>query len=105
MYLVRRIARTKPQTEWEVAAILRRICNAYEENGRSEATIMVGGRGLPGESQVIAEWTQETIEPNWVSNVPASVRDDNAKLQSLILEYLIEFYEVVTDGKMKERGL
>jgi hypothetical protein len=37
--------------------------------------------------------------------VPASVRDDNAKLQSLILEYLIDFYEVVTDEKMKERGL
>ena len=105
MYLVRRIARTKPQTEWEVAAILRRICDAYEENGRSKATIMVGGRGLPGESQVIAEWTQDTIEPNWVTNVPASVREDNAKLQSLILEYPIEFYEVVTDEKMKERGL
>ncbi len=105
MYLVRRVCKTKPQSEWQVAAVLGRICKAYEDNGRDKAIISVGGRGLPGESQVIAEWTQDTIEPNWASNVPASVRDDNAELQSLITEYLIEFYEVATVEKLAERGL
>ena len=105
MYLVRRIARTEPRTEWEVAALLTKICEAYEENGRSKAQIYIGGRGLPGESQVIAEWTQDAIEPNWISKVPASVGENNAKLQEMIKEYPIEFYEVVTPEKLQERGL
>ncbi len=105
MYLVRRIARTEPRTEWEVAALLAKICEAYEDNGRSKAQIYIGGRGLPGESQVIAEWTQDAIEPNWISKVPASVAENNSKLQKMIKDYPIEFYEVVTPEKLQERGL
>ena len=105
MYLVRRIARTQPGKAWEVAGYLSKICAAYENTGRNKAQIYIGGQGLPGTpNTVVAEWTQERIEPNWPSKVPDSVRPDNAKMQQLLTEYPIEFYELVTPEKLKERA-
>ncbi len=54
---------------------------------------------------VYAEWTQETIEPISPSKVPESVISDNTKLQALLTEYPIEFYELVTPEKIREWGL
>jgi hypothetical protein len=106
MYLIRRIARTQPGKAWEVAGYLRKICDAYEKAGRSKAQIYIGGQGLPGvPNTVYAEWTQESIEPNWPSRIPDTVRPDNAKMQQLLTEYPIEFYELVTPEKLKERGV
>ena len=106
MYLVRRIAKTQPGKSWEVAGYLTKICNAYEENGRSKAQVYISGQGLPGTANVVyADWAQERIEPNVRSTVPAAVFSENAKMQPLLTEYSIEFYEVVTPEKIEDRGL
>ncbi len=106
MYLIRRVARTQPGKAWEVAGYLSKICAAYEHTGRNKAQVYIGGTGLPGTpNTVVAEWTQESIEPNWPSQVPESVRPDNTQMQLLLTEYPIEFYELVTPEKLKERGV
>ena len=105
MYVVRRVARTQAGRAWQVAGYLTKICRAYEENGRNKAQIYVG-QGLPGDPDVAyAQWTQERIEPNWRSNLPESVLTDHAKMMEMVKEYTIEFYELVTPEKLKERGV
>ena len=106
MYVLRRVARTQPGKAWEVAGYLSKICEAYENTGRNKAQIYIGGQGLPGTpNTVVAEWTQDSIEPNWPSNIPESVRSDNAKMQALLTEYPIELFELVTPEKLKQRGV
>jgi len=106
MYVLRRVARTQPGKAWEVAGYLSKICEAYETTGRNKAQIYIGGQGLPGTpNTVVAEWTQDSIEPNWPDNIPESVRSDNAKMQSMLTEYPIELFELVTPEKLKQRGV
>ena len=106
MYLVRRVAKTQPGKAWEVAGYLTKICNAYEEKGRNKAQVYISGQGLPGTANVVcAEWTQERIEPNVLSQVPATVFSENGKMQPLLTEYSIEFFELVTPEKIEARGL
>ncbi len=106
MYIIRRVARTKPGKAWEVAGLLTKICQAYEAQGRNKAQVYIGGQGLPGEANVVyAEWTQERIEPNRRPNVPESVLRDNLQMQALLTSYDIEFYELATPDKLQERGV
>ena len=106
MYVIKRIARTKPGKAWEVAGLLTKICQAYEAQGRAKAQVYIGGQGLPGDPNVVyAEWTQERIEPNRRPNVPESVFTDNAKMQEMLTAYDIAFFELVTPDKLKERGV
>ncbi len=106
MYMVRRVCRTKPGQAWKVAGLLARICQAYEEKGRSKATVYIGGQGLPGTpNSVYAEWTQDSIEPNWFSQIPPAVLEYNPQLQALLDEYVLELYEVATPDKLTERGV
>lgn len=106
MYVIRRVAKTQPGKAWEVAALLTKICAAYEAEGRNKAQIYIGGQGLPGEANVVyAEWTQERIEPNRLPNVPKSVFEDNPKMQALLTSFDIEFYELATPEKFQERGV
>ena len=103
MYLVRRVVRTQPGKAWEVAAHLVKICEAYEKKGRSKARIYVGG--VPSDPNVAyVEWTQERIEPSRRSEIPESVYTDDAKMRPLITSYDLEFYELVTPGKLSDRG-
>ena len=63
-------------------------------------------QGLPGTPNVAyAEWTQETIEPNRLANVPPVVRTLNAEMQAMLESYEIEFFELVTQEKLVERGV
>ena len=106
MYLVRRVCKTKPGQGWAVAGYLAKICEAYEENGRDKAQIYIGGQRLPGTPNVVyAEWTQDTIEPNWPANIPEAVRTFNPLMQQLLDEYLLELYEVATPDKLVQRGV
>ena len=103
MYLGRRVVRTQPGKAWEVAAHLVKICEAYEKKGRNKAQIYVGG--VPSDPNVAyAEWTQESIEPNWRPAVPESVYTDHAKMVPLLTSYDLEFYEMVTPEKLSDRG-
>jgi len=105
MYMIRRIAKAQPGKVWEVANLLTKICAAYEENGRPKAHIYVS-QGLPGTpNMAYAEWTQETIEPNRLPNVPPVVRTLNAEMQAMLESYEIEFFELVTQEKLVERGV
>ena len=52
-----------------------------------------------------AEWTQETIEPNRLPNVPPVVRILIAEMQAMLESYEIEFFELVTQEKLVERGV
>ena len=105
MYLVRRTFKTKPNKAWDTAGLLTTICEAYEKNGRNKATIYIS-QGLPGDPDAAyAEWTQNTIEPNWFSNVPESVRTNAVKVREITESNTIEFFEIVTPEKLTERGL
>ena len=106
MYLIRRVCPTDRSNVWQVANLLRKICEAYEANGRRPATVYVGGMGVPGNSvTVCAEWTQDTIEPNRISKVPEAVFTLSREMQQLISSYQIEFYEIATKEGLAERGL
>ncbi|HIC48591.1 MAG TPA: hypothetical protein EYP00_01765 [Dehalococcoidia bacterium] len=91
---------------WEVARLLRSICDAYSEStGRAEATVYVSGAGTPSsEIEVCAEWEQETIDANRMPNVPASVKSDNGVMIPLLKSYEIEFHEIATNEKILERS-
>ncbi len=106
MYLLRRIAKAQQGKVWEVASLMSKVCAAYEENGRNKAQVYVSW-GLPDTPNVVyTEWTQETIEPNWPSKVPDAVRTLNAEMFSMLTEpWSIEFYELVTAEKLKERNV
>jgi len=106
MYVIRRIAKTQPGKAWEVAGYLTKITQAYEQAGRDPAQVFFQGLGLPGEPDVVyAQWTQERIEPVDIRTVPDAVRTYNAKMQELLTEYSIEFYELVTPEKLEARGI
>lgn len=106
MYTIRRVAKAKPGKVWEVANQLSKICRAYEEQGRNKAQVYIGGWGLPGEGDTVyAEWTQESIEAIQFSKVPNSVFTDHDKMATMMTDYTIEFYEMVTPEKLHERGL
>ena len=90
-YKVRRIAKTHPNNVWEVAGLLRKICGGYEESGRSKAQIYIKGWGVPGVddvAEVVAEWTQEVMEPN--TNVTDEIWQDHLKLSEMLVGYPIE---------------
>jgi hypothetical protein len=107
MFRIRRICKpnSRPDT-WKVAGLLKRICAAYEEKGRSPATIYVSGFGTPGaELTVCAEWDQPSIEANLKSNVPDIITSKySAELGSLVASNNIEFYEIATTEKLKLWG-
>jgi hypothetical protein len=106
MYVVRRVAKTQPGKAWEVAGYLVQITQAYQQAGRNPAQVYVEGGGLPGTANVVyAQWTQDSIEPTEMRTVPEAVRTYNAKMQPLLTEYTIEFFEVVTPEKLVARGL
>ena len=106
MYIIRRVAKTQPGKAWEVAGYLTKITQASEEAGRNKAQVYVGGQGLPGVPNVVyAQWTQERIEPTDMRTVPEAVGTNQAKMQPLLTEYSIEFYELVTPEKLEARGL
>ena len=107
MYIIKRTVKTQPGNAWEVAGYLTKICRAYEkETGRNEAQVYIGGQGLPGEQNVIyAQWTQERIEPIAQADVPEEVKVNHDKMATLMTEYTIEFYELVTQDKLEYRGL
>jgi len=105
MYLLRRITKTQQGKAWDVANLMSKICAAYEENGRNKAQVFVS-QGLPGTPNVVTEWTQESIEPNWPSKVPEAVRTLNAQMFPMLTEpWSIEFFELVTPQKLEERNL
>jgi len=106
MYLIRRTAQAQQGKVWDVANLMSKICSAYEENGRYKAQVFVS-QGLPGTANVVyAEWTQESIEPNWPSKVPEVVRTLNAQMFPMLTEpWGIEFFEMVTPQKLEERNL
>ncbi|MEC7734382.1 MAG: hypothetical protein VX981_07395 [Chloroflexota bacterium] len=105
MFLIRRVCKVERKDSWQVAKLLKDICDSYEENtGRGKATIYIGGAGTPAdEFTVCAEWMQETIDANRMPNVPQSVLDANAEMFPLITDYKIEFFEIATEEKFAER--
>ena len=105
MYLLRRVARTKPDKAWEVAAVLKRTCEAYEKAGRDTAQIYVGSE-LRGDADVVyAEWTQDSLKPTQMSEVPESIFTDFEAMEPNLVSYDIEFYELVTAETLQNQGL
>ena len=92
MYLVRRVCRTSPGKARDVAAVLDKICAAYEKNGRSKATIYMGMLG--GDTDVVyCEWMQDSIKPATADEIPASVYTDDAEMRPHLLSYDLEVFE------------
>ena len=101
MYLLRRIAKAQQGKAWEVASLLSKVCGSYEENGRNKAQVIVS-QGLHG----TPSGTQETIEPIRTSKVPEAVWDLNAPMFPMLTgPWSMEFYELVTPEKLKDRNL
>ena len=61
MFLIRRKCFTTRANAWKVASILQKICNEYEEQGRSEATIYVSGFSI------------EYLTPAWAAKLYTSL--------------------------------
>ena len=94
MYLVRRVCRTAPGKAGDVAAVLDKICAAYEKNGRSNATIYMGMLG--GDTDVVyCEWMQDAIKPAEAGEIPASVYTDDAEMRPHLLSYDLEVYQAL----------
>ena len=50
MFLIRRVCKVERKDAWEVARLLRSICDAYSEAaGRASATVYVSGAGTPSQ--------------------------------------------------------
>ena len=54
---------------------------------------------------VCAEWIQDRIEPTNMQTVPEAVGPNRTKMLALLTDYYLEFYELVTPDKLKERNL
>ena len=107
MFRVRRVCKPHNRLDaWKVAGLLKRICAAYEEKGRSPATICLGGFGTPANDiTVSAEWDQASIEANLRANVPDIIATQySSELGKLVASNLIEFYEIATVEKLKQWG-
>ena len=107
MFRLRRVCKPINRSDtWKVAGLLKKICSAYEENGRNPATIYIQGFSTPGEEILVyAEWDQDSIEYNPRAKVPEIIMKEYAKeLSSLILSNKIEFYEIATIEKLKQWG-
>ena len=106
MYVIRRVARTKPGKAWEVASYLSKICRAYEEEtGRNKAVVYIEGQGLPGTPNVVfAQWTQDTIEALPFAKVPKTVLETHPKMMEHLEDYSIELYQVATPEQLQARG-
>ena len=105
MYIIRRVAKTQPGKAWEVAGYMTKIVDAYSGGGRNKAQVYIEGQGVPGSQPIVyAQWVQDTIEPTEMSKVPEAVRTNNAKMQPLLTDYSIEFFELVTPEKLQGRG-
>lgn len=107
MFLIKRKCFTSRENLWKVASILQKICNEYEEEGRSKATIYVSGFSTPSEEySVSAEWTSESLNASDYKNVPDKIKEKlSSDLMSLVDFYEIEFHEVATLEKLKQRNL
>ena len=107
MFLVRRICKVERKDIWKVASMLYQICNEYEEQGRTEATIYVMGFSTPSETfGVCAEWKQESLKAINFPKVPDKIKSSlSAELMDIVDSYEIEFHEVVTKEKLVDRGL
>jgi|TARA_B110000263_G_scaffold176231_1_gene154025 hypothetical protein len=105
MFLIRRVCKVDRSKSWEVARILKRICNSYEtNNSRSEAIVYMTGRTTPdSEVTVCAEWTQEKIESNRMEDMPDKAQSDSEKLENLSNGFFIEFHEIITNEKLEVR--
>ena len=105
MYLISRIAKAEQGKVWDVANLMSQLCAVYEEKGRNKAQVFVS-QGLPGTPNIVyAEWTQEAIEPNWPSKLPEAVRTLISQMFPMLTEpWSVEFYELVTQEKLKERN-
>jgi len=106
MFVIRRVAKTKPGKAWEVAGYLSKICKAYEEEtGRSQAVVYIQGQGLPGTPDVVyAQWTQDTIDALPFEKVPKAVLETHPKMMQHLDDYSIEFYQMVTPKMLDSRG-
>lgn len=94
MYMVRRVCRVQPGKAGDVAAVLDKICAAYEKNGRSKANIYMGMLG--GDTDVVyCEWMQDAIKPAGEGEIPASVYTDDAEMRPHLLSYDLEVYEAL----------
>ena len=94
MYLLRRVCRVQPGKAGDVAAVLDKICAAYEKNGRSKATIYMGGIGSDP-NVVYCEWAQDVIKPAAAGEIPESVYTDDAEMRPHLLSYDLEVYEAL----------
>jgi len=106
MFIIRRVAKTKPGKAWEVAGYLSKICKAYEEEtGRNQAVVYLQDRNLPGTPDVVyAQWTQDTIEDLPFEKVPKVVLETHPKMMQHLDDYSIELYQVVTPKQLDSRG-
>ena len=105
MFLLRRISKVKWGKEWEAASYLYNMAKAHEEAGRSDVRVYMTGLGTPAlERTIVVEWTTDKIEASARSKNPKEALDNYAKLAPLLDAYYVEFHELITPDKLKERG-
>ncbi len=105
MYMLRRTYQAKPREGKMVASLVRKQQDAYEAAGRSKGVVYFNAGTVPGDpDQVVLEWTQENLGSPYESrgSIPPEALEIGGRIRERIESQRIEFWELMTSGKMDE---
>ena len=106
MYLVRRTYKTKPGEARRVATLVQQQVQIYHDAGhREEFRVAYNAGTCPGEQNVVVlEWETAAFQSpsRDGNNIPPEAYEAGAKYRPYIEGSKIEFWELLTPGKMQE---
>ena len=104
MYVIRRVYEVKPGTAKRVAALVQQRGDAYHNAGqRSEVRVYFNGGTVPGDiDRVYMEWTDNVIDSPYREGLtlPEEALQIGAQVREHVIKQYIEFFEMMTPGKM-----
>ena len=106
MYLVRRTYKTKPGEARRVATLVQKQVQIYHDAGHREKFRVAYNAGTcPGEQNtVVLEWETAAFQSpaREGNNIPPAAYEAGAAYRPYIEGSSIEFWELLTPGKMQE---
>ncbi len=106
MYLVRRTFKTKPGEARRVATLVSKQVQIYHDEGhREEFRVAYNGGTCPGEQNIVVlEWETASFQSPYRDDneMPPAALRAGAAFQPYIEGTYIEFWELLTPGKMQE---
>ena len=106
MYLVRRTYKTKPGEARRVATLVQKQVQIYHDAGHREDFRVAYNHGTcPGDRDIVVlEWETAAFQSpsRDGNNIPPAAMEAGAAYRPYIEETHIEFWELMTPGKMQE---